>query len=83
MAKYAIDDCRNGSALGKTVSGYPMFYTHGERGIMVAPAGKTRAEKRASKHFAGRKNTRGIPLGFSHKTWADYCISRANTKETN
>ena len=82
MARFSTDDCRNGSMLGKTVSKYPVFYEHRERGLMIAPAGKTRAEKRASKHFAGRKNTRGVPLGFSHKTWADYCISRAEVKET-
>ena len=83
MAKFAKDDCRNGSKIGKTVSASPVFYKHQEHGLMIAPAGKTRAEKRTLKHFSGRKNTRGVPLGFSSKTWSDYCVQRATTKETN
>ena len=82
MAKYAIDDCRNGSTLGKTVSGYPMFYKHREHGIMVAhsDSGRTRAEKRASKHFVGRKNTNGFPLGFNKNTWNDFCLRNAKDR---
>ena len=81
MAKYEKKDCRNSAALGKTVSDYPKFYKHWTAGLMIAPAGSNRHEKRASAHFSGRKNSRGFELGFNAKTWADYCVGEAKLRK--
>lgn len=73
MAKYAEDDCRNhgGPIVGKPLM---MEFVHEVTGI-------TRSERRRRKHFMGRKNTVGVPIGYNVKTWGAFCASNASERK--